>query len=628
MKPWAFTHMTALVLSLVSIEQNVMAASRCPLSNPAYADLRAAATALQQKITLGNGCESLENDLKAAGTSVKSAIDQIYKYEDDKKAREAAQAQDGAMATQAVTSNSDDLEARQKTLAAVDGIGTISNLINRFSGDPRNGCGRELMRHVDYMEALADTANGLSPYLLLYGGAGAAPLALGASIVGSLIKSFATFYHNDNFNMADAKVRQVFLENACSFYTFNENFEALQNRGPQIQASIKTIHDLEQDLASLQKLPLPPIPQGFEAYAQADDALKKDRKSLADILAAIQKFQDKDVASCLLVSAKVASGMGLTSQTYLNQFIEDTVAKPDPANPVDESIPKIMSQAFSDLSKPELYQRDPGTVPDKEHPLSCAVHAKSWLDTMQIVLDLLDQELSRDGRRNLAFKDRRTFQDRLNGKKVALQREQERLSWLEKLNDEGEAIDTSELFQVRDAVRDFLFQGETRVSWFGLARKHHSSPSESWLEEKNNQAEIRIKEFGSTIARIDSLWLKPSEENKLQFLNASVKSDACASVKTEYLTWFAARSHMRAVDSFCRVFRYSIADESYPAVAKYCFGRYDSKNKKYYNDGINAATSADVNARFKEAERLYRWLEKNECPMPPTLATPAQGPQS
>src|SRR5690606_4023395 len=102
--------------------------------------------------------------------------------------------------------------------AAVHAV-TQLDTINTIFKDKR--CGEELVGFLDYAEAFVDVANGMAPFLALYGGTAAMPWVLGPALGGAAAKALITFFKNKSINMRNPDQSNMFIKNSCSFYNLD-----------------------------------------------------------------------------------------------------------------------------------------------------------------------------------------------------------------------------------------------------------------------------------------------------------------------------------------------------------------------------------------------------------------------
>src|SRR5262249_13979249 len=126
---------------VVACSPAVQAEDSCPLSNPAYKNLRAAATALEQTILLPQGCEAIQKKLNDANK----------------------QLSDAALAMSSLTPGQT-AQGQALTSQATSGALQVSQIFETY-GRSSDRCGKALVSLSDYVVAFVDTINQLSPLM-------------------------------------------------------------------------------------------------------------------------------------------------------------------------------------------------------------------------------------------------------------------------------------------------------------------------------------------------------------------------------------------------------------------------------------------------------------------------------
>ena len=588
-----------LVLSL-GLASSVWASESCPLSNPAYSDIRLAAAKLQEKLTLPPGCERVESELQGLGTNVKKSIDELY----DLQASELAE--EGVILTDQDTKQSEKAKIKLKT--AVDGIQSISSVFSRYSLKGKNSCGKVLLTNLDYIEALIDTVNGLAPYFIVFGGSKYAPVVLGATLIGSIGKTFMTLFHSNVVDMKDAKQRRIFIENSCAFHDFNRNYEALQNRGGQREEARAEMIALKKKVAELEQVGAPSIAAELRVYAEADAGLKEDQAALKSYQELAATFDGVDLLSCNYVRGRIQSDVHrriadrLTALLDLSERAGHRVAADRP-----------LVALFLEKSAPDHFPTDYAQLK------SCADYSRMWLRLAGSLLSKTDQELSRPGRRDVTFKEYAEWEAARNGAKLALKKEEARAKWLASLSETGESIENSEISQARDDSRDALFITQNHRALFGMWSTNQESPAQLWLESKRDASRKKLVEFEQGVESAKQRWPDYLPDPKPEMIpTAALKREACAQMRAIVSTWSAARNHASAAVAFCGVFRDAITDVYYPEVSNLCFGKFDFKKRQYGRSPLDVLTE-EVAFHEPRVQQLNEWMTRFSCPAPRKL---------
>lgn len=598
----------SVVLGFVSAGRpQALADDRCPLSNPAYKDIRAAVTKLQEKLTLPAGCEKIEEDIKGLGTGIKDAVDALYKADAERQKSQSVQQ------TPAEVKEAEENRVRLK--AAVDGIHGLSSVLTKYTTDSKNECGRALSSNTDFLQAFVETVNGLTPFAMVYGGPQAAPLVLGATAVTAVGKSILSLYKNRGPDMSDPKQRQLFIENACAFYSFNENFEALQNRDEQAASAVVAVEQLEKDLAEMDKQGKPSFSSGYEKFGeidlflQASSAMIKALPEVGDRLPPARK----DAFVCNFVRTQLQGGLGARSVEHYTYLLAQSPLT-GATRFGDEQLLAILTEE----SDPSLF-----AVSDTSQIRACAERSRSWIDLFKLVMDRMETELARPGRRDKAVGPVRKWEDLKARKSAALKSEVDRLAWLRSLSDSGAAIENSEISQARDDSRDALFLAKSRRALFSLITVNHESPAELWLEAKNSAAKRKLQEYEELRQGVLSRWVEAYPVSGAGAVDyaGQVRLKGCADVKAAVLAWMTARAHVDAARAFCSTFRYTIIEGVHGETAAYCFGK-TSRFSGSREEAINSQTDALVGQYSNEISRIGTWLKSAACPLPKRIEIP------
>lgn len=557
---------------------SAFALPQCPLTNPSYKDLRSAAAQLQARVVLPAGCEDLTGQLQAMTGNVKVAIDQMA----NSGILAAGGKPDVILAAE---------QDRERLKLAVDSVQSISTVFSKQLVNPNSPCSKALAGNIGFLEAFVDTVNGLSPYLLVFEGISQFPLVLGSSLVSAVAKSFFSFYRLNRINMNDSKQRQIFIENACAFYTFNANFEALQNREAQLADSSANIKKLESLISNLESHGAPAISADQVWLKDIEIAYRLDSQHLRELLGLLQNLKGSDEVACTLVKNVINTTP-----------IENSIARLEKLYDSDD---KIGIDTMSGRQFLILFKFDNQTSRlDQTNVKECGPRAKSWLDEYTQLLIYTDQEMGRTGRREGALSEFLTWEAELNKQKLTLRFEKERQKWLKELDGAGESIDNSEITQIRDDVKDVLFLSRNHRVLFGLFSATEKSPSEAWLQQKLESAQKKLAEFKKMDDRFKATWAIQYPQPKIESFPSEIDfKEACAEANGALLAWTAADEHVSASETFCDAFHSTIEGSDYTNIQKYCTNGYIFKVR-------NRITPGKADIQF-----LKNWIKTANCPI-------------
>jgi hypothetical protein len=386
---------------------NIVQADTCPLSNPAYKDLRSAANALLLAATSTAACKDFQAKIDNATDSIKNSVDNLT----NTVITPGTAASAGTPATPTtVTSNS---QTQQNVAVAVSALADLGKITSVYGN---SACGKALTSSVDYVDALTSVVNGLTPYFVLY--TPAAPYALGSDLVVNSADAFANLYHSSSFNMDDSQQRQAFLDNACAFYNFNNVLiEYIQARQAKETDLDKQVTSLQTDLDAFEKTPVPEAKESSQV-AVLDAAFKKDQQSISDIDGMMAKLKDANSFVCAMVRSQISNA---DAAVVFPDNVEDVYSKLlDDSEKAgrDVSFDQDLLSYLKSISTLDHFPTDPSLAAE------CGDRAREWIGVSEQLLAGVDRELSLPGRRDLtntdAAKARKAWEDQDAKKKAAL----------------------------------------------------------------------------------------------------------------------------------------------------------------------------------------------------------------
>lgn len=591
----------------------------CPLSNPIYKDLRSAATALEKKVLLPPGCEKIQQDLEQSGKQISKAaedLSNLSKYG-------TLTPSPTPSSTPSPTSSANPyntLAGESAVRVAVSGLVDIGKTFNRFGGN--DDCRKTLMTKADYLLAVIETLNALSPYVLLFDGSAssskALPWVLGTSVLGSTIQMFVQMYQQKDFDMSKSEQRQIFIDNSCGFFNLNENLRSI------LQARTGEISDVDQKVSQLDAeikaadASAPPVPKMNERIAKVDEELKKDRDRMAVLVKRSVDVND-DAFTCSLVHGYVTKAQNGSAFPLpaVNRF--DELLREDEAQGEDRSEQRALLGFFVLINRPGYYLSGVSDVTalDVKDLQECSRKAKQWLNITGQILTATDSELAKPGRRDLsktdAYKVRQKWEEELGKKKAKLAELKLRQSFLVQLAAKGEDNDISELLDTHTTVRKAIFDDAKKSFW----GQRKPGPAEAWLQHKIGESSMKLKDFEKLLRRANQEWLK---KWVVTFPDDSSRKFACGYMENVVMTWLSASKHLNAAQLFCDTFSQTINDASSPSVTKVCVGSFDRKGKKVEDSDVSK-TGRNID-RFKDTtNQVYEWMKDANCLMPKPVGT-------
>jgi|GEM_PF-4261329 len=577
----------ALVPSLIFSSIAQANVDLCPLSNPAYRDLRSAASALEQQILFPQGCEELAEKLKEANQQVASASTSLSELNPEDSYQSS--------------------KRKQLATIASSGITQIGQLFQLYSKG-NDKCGRALLNDTDYLLAFIDTVNELTPLLMFFGGPTSLPATLGITILGSATKTIAIYFTNLGRDMSTSQARQAFINNSCGYYRYNEIIRSLiQTLKGQTSALDKKIIQLQSELDDLKNIEVPK-PSWDPEIILMDKSLKDDQTFFTDLSALFDRSVSTPGLQCHLVKAQVELALkeGAFPATAI-QTLQNLINHPSTEKQILTSRRSLFSTA-NKLMDPALYQEG-DSVSEK-----CIVRAREWMGIIRELIAAIDAELSLPGRRDLstttAGAARKNWEELYSKKLQELNSNQTLKTFLHALAQKGSEIDLSELLDSRDKVRRLLFGDGKDLAFLWLT--HRRNPAEAWLEHKWLSAELQLKEFHANLPIFTVGWLK---KNVVTFPSNREKQIACGYAEDLIFSWNTANKDMEASRFFCDVFQQTINEAAHPYVTSYCLGLFD-KNGVRTSPGKLALTDLSIFQLKREIERITTWTRDAKCELP------------
>lgn len=562
----------------------------CPLSNPAYKDIRTAAAALEVEILFPAGCEDLAEKLKVANHQIATSAEGLSE----------------------TNSNDPTQTSKSQRLVALssNGIVQVSQLFQRYASHS-DKCGNALLSASDYLLAFIDTVNGIAPFMMSFGGPSAIPVTLGVTLLGSAVKTFTVYFESLKREMLTSQMRQAFINNSCGYFRFNELLRSLiQNLKGQTSDLDKKVIHLQKEVDTLKALE-PPTPEITPEIIALDQQLKADQSFFSTFLALFERATLTPGLACHIVKAQIESS--IAHNDFPAGAIQrlDQLEKKSAAEGRTPTAHSGLIETSLQLTRPELYE------PGNEDPIRCVGRARDWIQIIKELLTATDLELSYPGRRDLSKTSQGQAHQSWNEsyqKAIEKFKSSESLQkFLHSLAQKGTEIDVSELLDSRDKIRRELFGNGKDYSFFGLV--HKKNPAQAWLEHKWSSAELQLREYTETLPIFETGWLK---QNTVIFPSRREKQFACGLAENLVFGWNTAQRHIEASRFFCDLFEQTINRAAHPYVTEYCLGNFDEKGRRA-SPGKLALTDLSVLQHKAKVTKIIGWMKVASCDTPRPL---------
>lgn len=527
--------------------QTTWAQQSCPLTNSTLSDLRTSAAKLAKTITLSAECKSYQDTVNQANSELKKVAEEIAALEENQAA------------------STPDLQAT--ALHAVTQLDTISALFK----DKR--CGEELIGFLDYAETFVDVANGMTPFLALYGGSGAMPWVLGPALGGAAAKALITFFQNKSINMRNPDQSNVFIKNACSFHNLDlikSSIDELQlNQFTKIERELIEARRRHRDL--IKNAPQKPD----SALVQRLIKAKEDKEKISYLK---NQFKLDHLESCTYIEAFAAGKDERDGKTMVERVWEN----------YEESITKASFRL--ELERDYFLNDLNAQAASMEDELCKSIGAR-WLNKIESIskegISFLSKKVSEEPDMVAFGNWEKEKAESENSIKVL----EAKIKFFREMTSEGFNIEYSEIIRSHQLVQDAIFE-----SYKYLAVLKMKGLAEAWLQVKQEDAhreyrdffrrkaevEKRIQMIQKTVGASEDL----SAESVYQFANnhfkqnqrehhevyKSVLVDVCNQLRQTWNSWYNGLVHAKAGRDFCVTFDKVINKLDYPSVQRLCFG--------------------------------------------------------
>lgn len=538
---------TSLILTLFI--QNSWGQQSCPLTNSKLTDLRTASSKLAKTIILSSECKAYQETVNQANGELKKVADII-----------------------ASTDDTDTAEDKPDMKEAAAHAVTQLNTINSVFQDKR--CGNELVGFLDYAEAFVDVANGMTPFLAMYGGAAAMPWVLGPALGGAAAKALITFFQNKSINMRNPDQSNMFIKNSCSFY----NLDIIKN----------SIDDLELNQLT---------------------RIEKELDNKKEFLKRLKNNAPKEPNSDLVMSIKTAE-----EDSERIKFLQDQFK----ADPYEGCIyinayASHQDETTDDSLVERIWKNYEETLKDK--PFRLELEKNYFINDLNLTAATMDSSKCKElGQRWLNKVDSiskaglaqlqklvvkepnvvayQSWKDEKAKAEESVKVLESKIKFFEEMTSDGFNIEYSEIIRSHEIVKDSIFE-----SYKYLAVLKMKGLAEAWLKVKQQDSYEeyrsffnRKKEVEKRIAKIEKTVginhgeLTPSvvtdfarnylstNNHEHSEVHKSVLIDVCNQLRQTWASWYNGLVHARAGKDYCVTFDKVINKLDYPSVQKLCFG--------------------------------------------------------
>ena len=538
---------TSLILTLFI--QNSWGQQSCPLTNSKLTDLRAASAKLAKTIILSAECKAYQETVNQANTELKKVADLIAASDNTETAEEKPDLKDAA--AHAVTQ---------------------LNTINSVFQDKR--CGNELVGFLDYAEVFVDVANGMAPFLALYGGAAAMPWVLGPALGGAAAKALITFFQNKSINMRNPDQSNMFIKNSCSFYNLDiikNSIDDLElNQLTRIEKELSTRRDRLQYLE--RNAPKEPDSQIISKIRTAEQDQERI-KFLQD------QFKADPYEGCIYINAYASHEDETTEDSLVERIwnnYEDT----------------LKEKPFRLELEKNYFLNDLNLTAATMDSSKCKELGLRWLNKIDSIsiagMTQLKKQVAEEPN-VVAFE---AWKEEKAKAEESVKVLEAKIKFFQEMTSDGFNIEYSEIIRSHEIVKDSIFE-----SYKYLAVLKMKGLAEAWLKVKQQDAyeeyrsffnrkkevEKRIEKIEKTVG-IQHGDLSPSvvSEFARNYLNRnnhehnevhkSVLIDVCNQLRQTWASWYNGLVHARAGKDYCITFDKVINKLDYPSVQKLCFG--------------------------------------------------------
>ncbi|MFA5583352.1 MAG: hypothetical protein WDA09_03980 [Bacteriovoracaceae bacterium] len=575
--------MKKLLLSVVVLSITTHSFGQaCPLTNEKLTDLRVAAMKLSQKVSLSPQCQKFEEQVNEANSNLAGLANQISDMSEGEFS----------------------LGDKQSTaIAAVAQLNTVTAVFNDKT------CGKELIGFLDYAEAFADVANGISPFLALYGGADSMPWAIGTALAATTVKSLVNFFKSKTVDMRNPEQSSAFIQNSCSFYNLDlikNSIDDLQmNRLSKIEEELQRARDL------LAKLDSNRPEEPTSDYQNRLETALRDSERLGFLF---QSFRQDPLEACVYIQAYAnKQDGGLIDRVWTNY--SESIEKEPFRLQLEENY-------FNNLLNKEAQALNFG---------ACKELGQRWLNKVD--------SMSKSGITFLEGKakeqpDFRAFDSWKSQRAKAAENVgviEAKIGYLQSMLGEGFDIEYSEIIRSHRQIKDALF-----LSYKYMMILNFKGLTEAWLTVKQEDAHLEYRAFYNKKKEVErkiervlkTIGSSDLDANKIRNWAEAYKIkngkdhsevhggtvvEICNQLRQSWTSWNNGFVHARAGRNYCLTFDKVINQMEYPAVQRLCFG---TSSKVGYKHNSLKNQVRDFEEIRSDADEVIELMNQLSCSKP------------
>lgn len=579
--------MKKLILSLIAVSSLItlpVGAQSCPLTNAKLTDLRIAAMKLTQKVSLSPQCQKFEEQVNEANTNLSKLTSQI------------ADMNEG---------NHPIGEKQTTALAAVGQLNSVTAVFNDKT------CGKELIGFLDYVDAFADVASGIAPFLALYGGADSMPWAIGTALAGTTVKSIVNFFKSKSVDMRDSEQSTAFIQNSCAFYNLDLVKSSIDDL--QMNRLSKIEEELEKERNKLSVLDgnKPAEPTGD--YKLRLETAYRDSERLSFLTSS---FKQDPIEACFYIQsyANYQDG-GLISRVWDNY--QESISK-------EPFRLELETNYFHNLLNKDAQVATLN---------NCKEIGQRWLNKVE---SMSNQGITFLNGKVKEQPDFKVFDEwKISRSKVAQSVEviEAKIKYLQEMFGEGFDIEYSEIIRAHEEIQDALF-----LSYKYFMVLNFKGLAEAWLKVKQEDASIEYRAFFNkkkdvekkierVLKTIGANFLNPhliknwaqayKEKNDKDHpeIHSGTVVEICNQLRQTWSSWNNGYVHSRAGRNYCLTFDKVINQMDYPAVQRLCFG---TSSRVGYQHASLKNQVRDFEAAREEADEVVKMMNVLSCSRPLT----------
>ncbi len=520
-------------------------AQSCPLTNTKLTDLRIAAATLAQNVSLSPACQKYEVTVNQANQNLKDLAEKMS-------------LSDGTSGVE---------ENRVTALQALTQLNKVSSVFND------KNCGKELIGFLDYLDAFADVANGMAPFMALYGGPEAMPWVMGTALGATAVKSIVSFFKSKSIDMRNPEQSTAFLRNSCSFYNLDlvkSSIDDIEiNRFSRLEIEFQAA---KQELAKItQNAPSEP---NSDLHERVEEAYRnKDRLRFLQ-----QSFQADPLEACIYIQAYASLQDGSGNHAVVTSVWEN----------YEETLKETPFRL--ELEK-NFFLNNLNASASQVALSNCKEVGQRWLSKMDSMSQSGIVHLEKRIAKQPTVKEYEQWKLDKEKATQAVAILESKINYLNEMRSGGFDIEYSQIINSHEQVKDALFQSYKYLLFFnfeGLAgawlkTKQEDARSEAKkFAKRRDEFEKRVKKIKKIVSNSEILYKEDMTKFALSYVTENGKEhpevhkgthqDLCNQLRETWTSWYNGLIHARAGKNYCVTFNKVINQLEYPNVQRLCFG--------------------------------------------------------